>query len=143
MVQSDDDNFEVPSVVMQTAVTPLNASMNLEIFLTPNPQPQNPSPGYFVIMHFSELQFLPSNDKRQFYISINSMQLPEPVSLYYLGTGSVSNEKVPYRHNKYNISMYATANSTLPPVISAIEFFSVISTTSIATDSQDGTFLCK
>ncbi|XP_048556797.1 probable LRR receptor-like serine/threonine-protein kinase At1g05700 [Triticum urartu] len=136
-VQSDGDVFEVPSMVMQTAVTPLNAAMNLEIIWSPNPQPQNQSLGYLIIMHFSELQLLPSNAERQFYISINDMQLPEPVSPHYLGTGFVSNGNARYRDNKYNISMYATANSTLPPVISAVEFFSVISATNIATDSQD------
>lgn len=37
----------------------------------------------------------------------------------------------------YNISINATDNSTLPPIINAIEVFSVIPTTNIGTDLQD------
>uniref|UniRef100_A0A8R7K426 Leucine-rich repeat-containing N-terminal plant-type domain-containing protein n=1 Tax=Triticum urartu TaxID=4572 RepID=A0A8R7K426_TRIUA len=33
--------------------------------------------------------------------------------------------------------MIATANSTLPPIINAFEYFSVISTANVGTDSQD------
>jgi hypothetical protein len=32
----------------------------------------------------------------------------------------------------------ATANSTLPPIVNAVEIFSVISTANVATDVQDG-----
>uniref|UniRef100_A0A452ZLN7 Malectin-like domain-containing protein n=1 Tax=Aegilops tauschii subsp. strangulata TaxID=200361 RepID=A0A452ZLN7_AEGTS len=136
-VQSDDDDYEVPSAVMQTAVTPLNASKNLEISWDPVPQPRNPSPGYFIVMHFSELQILPSSAVRQFYVSINGMALNMTAAkLYYHGTAVISNVK-PYRYDKFNISLHATTNSTLPPIINAIELFSVMPTSILGTDSQD------
>ncbi|KAM3411919.1 hypothetical protein ACQJBY_003536 [Aegilops geniculata] len=137
-VQSDDDDYEVPSAVMQTAVTPLNASKkNLDIAWDPVPQPRNPSPGYFIVMHFSELQILPSSAVRQFYVSINGMELNMTAAkLYYHGTGVISNVK-PYRYDKFNISLHATTNSTLPPIINAIELFSVMPTSILGTDSQD------
>lgn len=139
-MQSDDDDYEVPSAVMQTAVTPLNASKNLDISWDPVPQPRNPSPGYFIVMHFSELQILPSSAVRQFYVNINGLELTMAAKLYYHGTGVISNVK-PYRYDKYNISLHATTNSTLPPIINAIELFSVMSTSNLGTDSQDGTYI--
>uniref|UniRef100_M8APZ3 Malectin-like domain-containing protein n=1 Tax=Aegilops tauschii TaxID=37682 RepID=M8APZ3_AEGTA len=122
----------------QTAVTPLNASKkNLDISWGPVPQPHNPSPGYFIVMHFSELQILPSSAVRQFYVSINDMELNMTAAkLYYHGTGVISNVK-PYRYDKFNISLHATTNSTLPPIINAIELFSVMSTSNLGTDSRD------
>ncbi|KAK1699303.1 hypothetical protein QYE76_016000 [Lolium multiflorum] len=135
-VQSDYDDFEVPKVVMQTAVTPLNRSTNLEIYWDPVPLPHDPSPGHFIIMHFSELQILPRNALREFYLSINSVKLSDDVRLFYLGVGVLSNES-PYRDSHYNISIVATANSTLPPVINALELFFAMSTSNLATDSRD------
>ncbi|VAH09522.1 unnamed protein product [Triticum turgidum subsp. durum] len=135
-VQSDDDDYEVPSAVMRTAVTPLNASMNLEFTWDPDPRPHDPSPGYFMIMHFSELQLLPSNALRQFDININGVRLSDDIRLFYLGVGVIYNEK-PYRDSNYNISINATANSTLPPILNALELFSIMSMTNFGTDSGD------
>ncbi|XBJ19907.1 hypothetical protein VPH35_010822 [Triticum aestivum] len=42
-----------------------------------------------------------------------------------------------YASNQYNISLDATVNSTLPPIINAAEIYSVIPTTSIATTTQE------
>lgn len=137
-MDSDNDDYEVPSAVMQTAITPLNASMNLEFTWDPDPRPHDPSPGYFIIMHFSELQVLPSNALRQFDISINGVRLSEAIRLFYLGVGVIFNEN-PYRDGNYNISINATSNSTLPPIINALELFFVMSTTNFGTDSWDGT----
>ncbi|GJN14996.1 hypothetical protein PR202_gb01880 [Eleusine coracana subsp. coracana] len=67
----DDDIYEAPSKVMQTAITPRNASMNIEFYWDSEPQPKDPTPGYIGILHFSELQLLPSNVVRQFYINLN------------------------------------------------------------------------
>nr|XP_020163883.1 putative leucine-rich repeat receptor-like protein kinase At2g19210 [Aegilops tauschii subsp. strangulata] len=135
-VDSADDDYEVPSAVMQTAFIPLNASMNLEFTWDPDPRPHDPSPGYFMIMHFSELQLLPSNALRQFDININGVRLSDDIRLFYLGVGVIYNEK-PYRDGNYNISINATANSTLPPILNALELFSIMSMTNFDTDSGD------
>ncbi|XBJ06925.1 hypothetical protein VPH35_012510 [Triticum aestivum] len=58
---SDDDPFEAPTAVLQTAVTPLNASENIKFYWDAEPQPKNPTPGYIAIFHFAELQLLDRN----------------------------------------------------------------------------------
>jgi len=50
-----NDLFEAPSKVMQTAVTPRDASKSIEFYWDSRPQPKDPSPGYIPVMHFSEL----------------------------------------------------------------------------------------
>ncbi|XP_062180192.1 putative leucine-rich repeat receptor-like protein kinase At2g19210 [Phragmites australis] len=134
----DNDLFEAPSKVMQTAITPRNASKNIEFFWDSEPQPKDPTPGYIGIMHFSELQLLPGNAVRQFYINLNGEPwYPKAFTPGYLSTDATYNSN-PYRGiSRYNISINATANSTLPPIINAVEVFSVISTTNVATYSLD------
>uniref|UniRef100_A0ACD5ZIC1 Uncharacterized protein n=1 Tax=Avena sativa TaxID=4498 RepID=A0ACD5ZIC1_AVESA len=138
-MQSDYDPFEVPKVVMQTAITPLNASRIIELIWEPVPQPRHPSPpGHFIIMHFSELQILSSHALRQFDVRINGVKVSGDVTVSYLGTGVVYNkEDGPYRDSHYNISLNATENSTLPPLMNALELFFAMSTTNLATDSRD------
>ena len=91
-------------------------------------------------MYFSELQLLRGNATRQFYININGyLWLPEAFTPDYLRTNPVYSISPSQGSARYNVSINATANSTLPPIINAVEVFSVISTTNVGTDSQDGT----
>ncbi|XP_037474295.1 putative leucine-rich repeat receptor-like protein kinase At2g19210 [Triticum dicoccoides] len=137
-VQSiDNDVFEAPTAVMQTAIRPRDVTKNIEFSWSPEPQPNDPSPGYIAILHFSELQILPINTVRQFYVNLNGeLWYPSGFMPTYLYIGATYNN-LPSRHNSYNISINATGNSTLPPIINGVEIFSVISTTNLSTYSQD------
>ncbi|CAM0943143.1 unnamed protein product [Alopecurus aequalis] len=55
----------------------------------------------------------------------------------YLSDDSVHSNSPAQFSSEYTISLEATANSTMPPIINAIEIFSVISTALMGTDSQD------
>ncbi|PNT72053.1 putative leucine-rich repeat receptor-like protein kinase At2g19210 isoform X2 [Brachypodium distachyon] len=135
----ENDLFEAPSAVMQTAITPQNASKNIEFYWDAEPKPNDPSPGYIAIMYFSELQLLNGNDVRQFYVNLNGNPwYPTGFTPQYLSNGATYNS-YPSHHSRYNISINATSNSTLPPIINAVEVFSVVPTTNIGTDSQDAT----
>ncbi|KAM0899378.1 hypothetical protein ACQ4PT_021263 [Festuca glaucescens] len=107
-------NYEVPMVVMQTAVTPSNASENIDLSWEPVPQPRDPSPGHFIITHFSELQILPTNALREFYVSINGVKVANHIRLPYLGVNMVYNQDHPYRDSHYNISIGVTASCSFP-----------------------------
>ena len=137
---ADEDMFEVPTKVLQTAITPRNASDNIEFSWDPEPQPKDPTPGYVANMHFSELELLPGNASRQFYVNLNGKPwFPKPYSPVYLVSDTIFNNNPVRGFPHYNVSINATANSTLPPMINAVEVFSVIPTTNVGTDSQDGT----
>lgn len=135
----ENDHFDAPSKVMQTAITPRDATQNIEFSWDPVPQPKDPTPAYMAILHFSELELLPSNAVREINVILNGMLWyqfgfrPE-----YLLTGTAYNV-IPVRgFSQYRVSINTTKNSTLPPIINAIEVFSIISTTSVGTESQDG-----
>ncbi|XP_039800173.1 putative leucine-rich repeat receptor-like protein kinase At2g19210 [Panicum virgatum] len=135
---ADEDMFEVPTKVLQTAITPRNASDNIEFSWDPDPQPKDPTPGYVANLHFSELELLPGNASRQFYVNLNGKPwFPKPYSPVYLVSDTIFNSNPVRGFPHYNVSINATANSTLPPMINAVEVFSVIPTTNVGTDSQD------
>ncbi|XP_047044151.1 putative leucine-rich repeat receptor-like protein kinase At2g19210 [Lolium rigidum] len=134
----DNDNFDVPSVVMQTAVTPMNASKPIEYSWDAEPSPKNPAPGYTCILHFSELQLLPPGAARQFYININGiLALDNGFTPDYLYSDPVHSTRAFHGFQQYTVSLNATPNSTLPPVLNAIEIFSVLPTTGVPTAAQD------
>uniref|UniRef100_A0A0E0A1U5 non-specific serine/threonine protein kinase n=1 Tax=Oryza glumipatula TaxID=40148 RepID=A0A0E0A1U5_9ORYZ len=135
---TDEDVFDAPTKVMQTAIAPLNASSNIEFAWVPYTQPKDPAPGYIAVMHFSELQLRSSNASRQFYINLNgNMVFSQGYTPAYLYADAIFNSNPFLRYPQYNISINATANSTLPPIINAIEVFSVFSTATVGTDGQD------
>lgn len=129
----DNDLFGAPSQVMQTAVIPRNGSRIIEFSWDSEPQPRDPSPGYIAILHFSEIQVFVNLNGEPWY--------PNAYSPPYLYADATYNSKPVRGSTRYNISINATANSTLPPIINAVELFSVISTSNIGTDSQDGTYI--
>lgn len=140
VINVNGDVFEAPSKVMQTAITPRNASNNIELTWLPKPRPQDPTPGYFVAMHFSELQLLPGNVVREFYVNLNGkLWLAGGLRPDYLLTDASYNMNPARRSAQYTITLNATANSTLPPILNAIEIFSALPTTNVGTDSTDGT----
>ena len=130
----DNDLFEAPSKVMQTAITPRNGTKKIEFYWDRRAQPKDPTPDYIVIMHFSELQLLPNNAVREFYVNINGeLFYSGGVTPDYLRSNAVFNTVPLPSYPRYNVSINSTANSTLPPFINAN-----ISTTNFGTDSQDG-----
>jgi hypothetical protein len=122
---------------MQTAITPRNASKSIEFYWDSELRPNDPSPGYIAVLYFAELEALPSSAVRQFDINLNN-------KIWYRGytphryTYTIHSISPMRGSPRYNFSMDATTNSTLPPIINAIEVFSVISTTNVGTYSQDG-----
>ncbi|PNT70862.1 hypothetical protein BRADI_2g19250v3 [Brachypodium distachyon] len=133
----EHDLFDVPTAVMQTAIRSPNIWQGIEFLWDAVPQPNDASPGYIAIMHFSELQQLPSGAVREFYVNLNGKSwFSSGFRPDYLYT-SATYISIPSRHSRYDVTINATANSTLPPIISAAEVYSVIPTTTLATDSQD------
>ncbi|TVU19667.1 hypothetical protein EJB05_35830, partial [Eragrostis curvula] len=134
----NNNRFEVPSKVMQTAVTPRIASDNIQLQWFLNPEPNDPLPLCVHVLHFSELEPLHGKAVRQFDININSdLGNTQGFTPVYLSSIAIFNNG-PYRgYTQYNATISATANSTLPPIINAYEIFAIIPTTNIGTEAQD------
>ncbi|KAH1219348.1 LRR receptor-like serine/threonine-protein kinase IOS1 [Glycine max] len=117
----EQNDYEPPAIVLSTAVTPANVSVPLVIKWVP----QDPTDQFYVYMHFLEIQVLATNQTRQFSITENGKTwfpnlspTNQSVDTIY-SLRAVSGEQI-----KYSFEM--TENSTLPPIISAIEIYRVI-----------------
>ncbi|GJN14998.1 hypothetical protein PR202_gb01882 [Eleusine coracana subsp. coracana] len=130
-------HLEVPSKVMQTAITPRDGSMSIDLPWDAEPNHVYPMPGYICIMYVAELQNLAGGTAvRQFYVTINGKS-SLPYTPKYLVSDALQNLQPHHGFTEYNASIVATANSTLPPIVNAVEVFSVISTANVGTDAQD------
>ncbi|WOL11092.1 Receptor-like protein kinase [Canna indica] len=131
-----DDQFQVPSPVMQSAI--YNSS-RLEIIL--KPVDFGDLNKYFAVMHFCEVQSLPQDASRQFFVFLNDALLNEAKSFTpeFLYSQSVYNKDpiAGFSDRYINISLVQTSNSTLPPILNAIEVFSAMKNTNKATDIRD------
>jgi len=108
---------------MSTAVTPANGSAPLVIRW----KPQDENEKFYVYMHFTEIQVLTTNQTRQFNITRRNGESgwglqnfsPQYHTVNTIHTPSAISGKV------ITYSLERTQNSTLPPIINAIEIYRV------------------
>ncbi|KAJ4768531.1 Leucine-rich repeat protein kinase family protein [Rhynchospora pubera] len=130
-----NDLFEVPSAVLQTAVIPVNSS-EIQFFWEVDPVDKDPS--YMANLHISELMQLTANQKREFNITLNdAMWYNSSFSPDYLYSDAIYGLRPFHGSQRYNVSLTATANSTLPPILNAVELFIVLPVSAIPSDSGD------
>ncbi|XP_072959103.1 putative leucine-rich repeat receptor-like serine/threonine-protein kinase At2g04300 isoform X2 [Typha angustifolia] len=128
------DHYDAPSAVIQTALTPKNAS-KIEYHWTSDAQGKDP--GFLIVLYFSEFQTVQGDAKREFDIYLNGIQWADPFSPDYLYSDALFNDKPAPRYPRYNLSIVATSKSTLPPIINALELFRVLDITGNGTDRGD------
>ncbi|KAI4305437.1 hypothetical protein L6164_028803 [Bauhinia variegata] len=126
------NNFHPPEIVMSTFIAPANASSSLCFSWTST----NASNKYYVYMHFAELQVLAKNETRAFNITLNGQVrygnlVPKYLSVdTYRTKSAISGERFEYR-------LVRTENSTLPPILNAIEIYTVKELPQLETDQED------
>ncbi|CAB4272452.1 unnamed protein product [Prunus armeniaca] len=129
--QSHND-YQVPSIAMRTASTPIDASASMD-FSWESP---DTSTEYYVYLHFAELQQLKANQSRAFNITLNGDYWFGPVVPEYLSTITVFSRSSLTGGN-YSFSLVQTENSTLPPILNAMEIYSLIDLSQPETDGDD------
>lgn len=101
--------------------------------------PQDPSTQFYVYMHFAELQQLKANESRAFNITFNGDLLYGPVSPEYLFTNTIYTTSSLSSKNM-TFALVPIENSTMPPILNAIEVFSLMDFSKPETDQGDGKF---
>ncbi|XP_059456285.1 probable LRR receptor-like protein kinase At1g51890 isoform X2 [Corylus avellana] len=115
-------DYQPPSIVMRTAATPVDDSAPLEF----NWDSDNAtSSEYYVYIHFAEVVKLKANQSRSFNITLNGKYWDGPIAPPYLSSSTVSSTSPISGEAKYDFSFIKTQNSTLPPILNAIEIYSV------------------
>ncbi|KAJ1689484.1 hypothetical protein LUZ63_013639 [Rhynchospora breviuscula] len=129
------DNYEAPLAVLQTAIIPANNATNLTFLEW---SPDNPNIGYVFVAFYSNVHIPPTNGWRTFNVFLNGKFSygpyadPPYLQQYY------ANNPQPLPGNYFSWSFNADFNSTLPPIINAMEVFSVIPLRNFYTDFNDG-----
>ncbi|GLT72852.1 hypothetical protein SLA2020_447510 [Shorea laevis] len=132
-VKSSQNPYEPPSGVMSTAATPTNVNASLDFYLN---VPADNASGYYVYMHFADVEKLHGKQYRAFNINVNGEFWYGPVVPYYLYTNIIYSTS-PITGGKYQFSLQKTENSTLPPIINAFEAYKVLQLTQSPTEQGD------
>ena len=133
------NEYKLPSTVMKTAMRPLDVNDSLDFELDTG----DPSLEFYVYLHFAELEKLQSYQHREFDVELNGNIWAKSIVPDYLHSKTIfTNDSV--RGTKLKFSLYRTINSTLPPILNAMEIYLVKDFLQAPTDQEDGMlYLCN
>lgn len=119
---------------MSTAVTPLTTNDSIGLYWSPD----NATSQYYFYMHFAEIEKLQANQSREFNIFLNGKLWYEALSPSYLATiFSRTYRTKPDNETYFQIWINKTETSTLPPLLNAIEIYTVNQLLQAQTDQKD------
>lgn len=131
-----NNGFQPARVIMNTATTPLNESLDIRLIW----EPVVTSWKFYVYMHFAEVQEIQSNETREFSVIYNDKtNLYDKYTPRFLYTDTLYIQN-PVTGPKHEFILKRTAKSTLPPIINAIETYRVNEFLKPHTDQQDGIY---
>ncbi|XP_059458017.1 LRR receptor-like serine/threonine-protein kinase IOS1 [Corylus avellana] len=133
------NDYHPPSIVMSTAATPIDDgpmefNWNSEDAATAE---------YYIYIHFAEIVKLQGNQSRSFNITLNGKYWYGPLVPDYLSTISLYSPSALAGQAKYDFSIFKTENSTLPPIMNAVEIYSVKYLLQSETDQGDVDAIAK
>ncbi|XP_019086207.1 PREDICTED: probable LRR receptor-like serine/threonine-protein kinase At4g29180 [Camelina sativa] len=125
--------YSPPDEVIKTAASPKSDDDPLELFWTSD----DPNARFYAYLYFAELEALEKNETRKMKILWNGSPVSEtsfvPSSKYSM---TLSNP-IAFSGNDHLISLQKTRDSTLPPILNAIEIFTVQSLDEFYTRTGD------
>lgn len=122
---------------MGTAAIRIDTKKPMEIWW----EPEDENTQYYVYMHFAEVENLQANQSRGFNVTYNGSFWYGPLIPNYLSTITLYNRgPLPTPNKKHLFSFIQIENSTRPPIINAMEIYSVIDLSELTSDQGDGIF---
>ncbi|GMI93761.1 IMPAIRED OOMYCETE SUSCEPTIBILITY 1 [Hibiscus trionum] len=112
------NDYQPPLLAMRSACIPANASQPFVFPINSG----DPNAQYYFYLHFAEIQVLEANQSREFNIYFNETLILGPYSPKNLSADTFYSTSA-FRAGV--ISLVRTANSTLPPILNAIEVYTV------------------
>ncbi|XP_061371272.1 probable LRR receptor-like serine/threonine-protein kinase At4g29180 [Gastrolobium bilobum] len=131
-INVNGDGYKAPFEVIRTVAIPRNHSDPLEFSWTPT----DTSSKFYVYLYFAEVEKLQKTQLRKFNISWNGSPLFESLVPLYLYATTLSNSKYLVA-NEHQISIQKTEDSTLPPILNAVEIYVVRPLDALPTFKQD------
>ncbi|CAH2077585.1 unnamed protein product [Thlaspi arvense] len=125
--------YRPPDEVIKTAASPKNIDDPLEMFWTS----EDPNARFYAYLYFAELEKLERGESRKIKIMWNGSPVSEspvvPSSMYSM---TFSNSRA-FTGKDHWISVQKAADSTLPPILNAIEIFTAQSLDEFSTAVED------
>ena len=137
-IQNNNDSYQIPSEVLRTAVQPSSGYHSLSYS---DPSSYNIG-NWCVCFHFAEIVKLTQGKKREFIIDVNGgSYISEPITLDYIKPLSICLNRI--FEGQFHFVINATTGSDLPPILNAIELYTVIPQFDLhkPTNSRDGMYL--
>ncbi|KAK3140031.1 hypothetical protein QOZ80_5AG0394430 [Eleusine coracana subsp. coracana] len=133
---SDVSSFDKSTDILRSAATPVNGT-RIDFAWGPDSFVNNDNATYLLMLYFAELQRLPSNTLRQFDILVDNATWngSQGVTPKYLSAQVV--KRMVKGSGQHTVTLAATTDATLPPIINAFEIYSVNSMTEVATNDAD------
>lgn len=128
----------MPQNVANSAITPAKATNPLNIWW----DFQNINAPSYVYMHFAEIQNLKANEIREFDITYNGGQVwqsyfrPHNLSITTISSPTSLSSSDGF----FNFTFTMTTNSTLPPLINALEVYILVENSLLETYQDEGKF---
>ncbi|XP_023638653.1 putative receptor-like protein kinase At3g46340 [Capsella rubella] len=130
---NSDDGYFVPRNVLMTAAIPANASAPLSF----TGELDSPNDELYLYLHFSEVQALRANESREFDILWSGDVVYEALRPEYLNITIIHSPPLTCEGGKCNLQLKRTKNSTLPPLLNAIEVYTVLKFPQLETNKND------
>jgi hypothetical protein len=119
---------------MSTAATPVNGSAPLQLYWNAN----NVNDQYYLYLHFNEVEKLAANETRAFNITVNGDFLYGLEIPIYQKASTIFSKTPLTGATSYELSLTKTQNSTLPPILNAIEVYKLKDFSQSETQQNDG-----
>ncbi|KAF8031027.1 hypothetical protein BT93_D0267 [Corymbia citriodora subsp. variegata] len=130
---NDAYKYKIPGEILRTAQTSMNASIPLYLQWTPSISLSTKK--WIVYFYFVEIERLTSGLQREFTISINDHRFTKTVSLEYLKPVAVVSS--PVGGSFITFSIESTNKSGNPPILNAVEFYTVGDLPNVPTAQDD------
>jgi Malectin-like domain len=131
----ENPDFATPSAVMQTAAATLSTNQSLNISWTWDIKVTL----FYVFLHISEIQNISSTALRKFEIIPQGKKIFNATIPKKLQAESYKYSSQGFSEN--TLWLTATSDSTLPPILNALEVYIVRLATEIPTYSEDSMFI--
>ncbi|KAK6911975.1 Leucine-rich repeat, partial [Dillenia turbinata] len=125
--------YKLPPMAMKTALQPWNEGESLQFSL----KIEDATKMFYVYLHFAEIQSLQEGDVRELFVTLNddSPFGPSFRPEYMTSTTLESIYSLSGDHLTFTIS--TTENSTLPPILNALEVYEVLQFQQLPTNQDD------
>jgi hypothetical protein len=136
-ISNTTTSFDKPTGILGSSVTPVNGT-RIDFSWSSDPALDDGNSTYLLLLYFAELRRVPSNGLRQFDVLIDDSVWngSQGFTPKYLSAEVV--KRMVQGSGQHTVSLVATPEATLPPILNAFEIYSVKPVTELGTNDADG-----